>query len=145
MSKPLTIDELKTLREGDWVWVEVINVPNGSFRGYYQIRPNAERSKLIFCGIEHDYSIMDYGKTWLAFKNKEQAEAKDDVYKEYNEIYDYLYDYLNNAATCITQKDTNVVRIEVDAWLEFDLVIDLSDAKYFDDDTMTWKELRGAK
>lgn len=91
MNKPLTIDELKALKVGDWVWVEVINVPNGSFRGYYQIRPNAERSKLIFCGIEHDYSIMDYGKTWLAFKNKEQAEAKGDVYKEYNEIYDYLY------------------------------------------------------
>ena len=79
MNKPLTIDELKALKVGDWVWVEVINVPNGSFRGYYQIRPNAERSKLIFCGIEHDYSIMDYGTKWLAYKNKEQAECKGEI------------------------------------------------------------------
>ena len=76
MSKTLTIEELKALEVGDWVWVEAINAPNSLFRGYYQIRPNAERSKLIFCGIEHDYSITDYGTKWLAYKNKEQAETK---------------------------------------------------------------------
>lgn len=77
--KPLTIDDLKALQMGDWVWVETINAPNSQFRGYYQIRPNSERSKLIFCGIEHDYSIIDYGTKWLAYKNKEQAEANGEI------------------------------------------------------------------
>lgn len=144
MSKPLTIDELKALEVGDWVWLVYKNTV---YRRYTQIQA-IEGTRLYVWGRGLAECEMkqysDYGKTWLAYKNKEQEECKVE-YKEYSEIYDYLYDYLNNAATCITQKDTNVVRIEVDAWLEFDLVIDLSDAKYFDDDTMTWKELRGAK
>lgn len=88
--KPLTIEELKALEVGDWVWVETINAPNSSFRGYYQIRPNAERSKLIFCGIEHDYSILDYGKTWLAYKNKECAESVND---KYTTFYKFVKSY----------------------------------------------------
>lgn len=89
--KPLTIEQLKALEVGDWVWVETINAPNSSFRGYYQIRPNAERSKLIFCGIEHDYSILDYGKTWLAYKNKEQAEAKGEIVELPCKVGDKIY------------------------------------------------------
>lgn len=141
--KPLTIEQLKALEVGDWVWIVALCE---DYKTAYVHLVGVYGDYFIanYSGLYNSFAYSDYGKTWLAYKNKEQEECKGE-YKEYSEIYDYLYDYLNNAATCITQKDTNVVRIEVDAWLEFDLIIDLSAAKYFDDDTMTWKELRGAK
>ena len=63
----------------------------------------------------------------------------------HKEIYEYLHDYLNNATTCIKQKDKVIVHMDIDGWAEFDLIIDLSNAKYFDNDTMEWEDYNDKK
>lgn len=143
MNKPLTIDELKALEVGDWVWVE--NLEHKEYSLYAKVLQTMSGDNLIVDYVYGNfYPLEQYGTKWLVYKNKEMAESKGNI-ERLNEVYDYLYDCLNNAATCIAQKDTNVAHVEVDAWLEFDLVIDLSNARYFDNTTMEWKELRGEK
>ncbi len=44
--------------------------------------------------------------------------------KQLQEIFDYLHDYLNNAATCIDLVGGNKVHIDIDCFGEFDLIID---------------------
>ena len=82
--KPLTIEELKALSERDWVWIEVKTFEYAcrtpQVKGYYQ--------KEDFCGAEKDlvflgrmvgvtsgFQYADYGKQWIAYKNKECAES----------------------------------------------------------------------
>lgn len=77
MSKPLTIDELKALQVGDWVWVvssSILATPD-----YFRIKNRA----IMFC-VSNDYKRIcfdysDYGTKWLAYKNKEAAEAKGEI------------------------------------------------------------------
>lgn len=69
MSKPLTIEELKTLPVGEWVWVIFTWT---KWQGEYMTIDN-----LCVCdSSQNEYLYSDYGKTWVAYKNKEQAEGK---------------------------------------------------------------------
>lgn len=65
--KPLTIEQLKALEVGDWVWI-VESKEND--KGHYES---------ILCSSKflnhHDYE--KYRKTWFAWKNKEQVEIVD--------------------------------------------------------------------
>lgn len=73
MSKPLTIDELKALPVGEWIWVE-----------YDEYRLDGGCVRI--CSIDNEcliiqntipsttYLFSDYGTKWFAYKNKEQAE-----------------------------------------------------------------------
>ena len=80
--KPLTIDELKGLPNGDWVWLvnksgKTVADYDGSMysRKYYQ----STESEYFDCGTKgtlYSFKYSDYDKTWLAYKNKEQAESK---------------------------------------------------------------------
>ena len=65
--KPLTIEQLKALEAGDWVWV--VDLYSGVNSGYVQIDDN-----FVDC-----VDFSDYGTNWLAYKNKEQAEAKGEI------------------------------------------------------------------
>ncbi len=72
--KPLTIDELKTLRVGDWVWLEVMGDPfweqlKTYAQKYSSLLPDEEFS--TNCGR---FMYLDYETKWIAYKNKEQAE-----------------------------------------------------------------------
>lgn len=79
--KSLTIEELEALPIGDWVWVKVLK-PDYSSRDY-----NGEYCRIVppytdgLCygwqGSGGFYKYSDYGSKWLAYKNKEQAEAED--------------------------------------------------------------------
>lgn len=64
--KPLTIEELKRLEVVDWVWIKDIEDEREGF--YYQL----DYSDKTNFGI---YEYFNYGKTWQAWKNKEQAEG----------------------------------------------------------------------
>lgn len=64
--KPLTIEELKALEVDDWVWI--VDLKTGENTGYAQIEDD---------WVECDWD--NYGKTWLAYKNKEQEEAKGEI------------------------------------------------------------------
>ena len=75
--KPLTIDELKALQVGDWVWI--VYTPSGN--GHYDmIEEQGEEAVLMHNdGLRFAYEYKDYGKLWLACKNKEQAESCKDT------------------------------------------------------------------
>lgn len=75
--KPLTIEQLKSLEVGDWVWV----VSPMYMRGrYLQVHYNGVNT-IQWYGIPNDtlYMYDDYGTKWLAYKNKEQAECKGEI------------------------------------------------------------------
>lgn len=67
--KPLTIEELKALKVGDWVWVVNKERDDGFSRYAQQLYKND------FDG----YHLADYGTKWLAYKNKEMAECKGEI------------------------------------------------------------------
>ena len=72
--KPLTIEELKALEVGDWVWI-VHNTHKSSY--LKKVSNNENQFEFSW------FSYSDYGTKWLAYKNKEQAEAEE--YKLYCE------------------------------------------------------------
>jgi hypothetical protein len=82
--KPLTIDELRNLEVGDWVWIVVLDKEELTLdtQSYYRIlEPQAAYQKK-FLMFSHDNIKRDgldfdtYGTKWLAYKNKEQAESE---------------------------------------------------------------------
>lgn len=69
--KPLTIEQLKALEVGDWVWV----VDKGArSSAYFKIIDTALMFDIISIDTSLWLNYSNYGKTWLAYKNKEQAE-----------------------------------------------------------------------
>lgn len=89
--KPLTIEQLKALEVGDWVWVCGTRYDNQ----YACIcRQNFEENYLnltLTFGSNERFSYSDYGTKWLAYKNKEQAETKGDIVELPCEIGDTVY------------------------------------------------------
>lgn len=80
MNKHLTIDELKALSVGDWVWLIDLKTGDGM---YVEIDINYNPSlpgygEKYFVGRSYKAypNYDDYGIKWLVYKNKEQAEAK---------------------------------------------------------------------
>ena len=74
--KPLTIEELKSLEVGDWVWIELQYET-----GFYALVERRENDYIEFNSAKRRGFIAwyNYGTKWLAFKNKEQAEAKGEI------------------------------------------------------------------
>ena len=78
----LTIEELKELPIGEWVWiVDTSEATKENYGGsmyarkYYQSFPD----KYFDCGTLgrlYSFNYVDYGTKWLAYKNKEEAEGK---------------------------------------------------------------------
>lgn len=74
--KPLTIEQLKELEVCDWVWiVSPYHKQDGMYLQKYS--KDDEFFKATSTEVIIDRRYSDYGKTWLAYKNKEEAE---DVY-----------------------------------------------------------------
>lgn len=76
--RPLTIDELRALKAGDWVWIIDIEKQSGYYR---QVTINDNNEKIVFYGeFTNGYCPFEtYGKTWLAYKNKEHEETKGEI------------------------------------------------------------------
>lgn len=78
----LTIEQLKALEVGDWVWIKDTGDKDFCIlTGYYQIKGLNETHIHLKQGLAVDiipYAL--YGK-WLAYKNKEQAETKGDFFE----------------------------------------------------------------
>ncbi|MCX4367765.1 MAG: hypothetical protein OSJ67_07255 [Clostridia bacterium] len=83
--KELTIEQLKSLKIGDWVWIEYPPLNNGE---YVRLDLPSSRDKLYFTVNygEYGYPYSDYGKEWIAYKNKEQAESEYDSLAVENEV-----------------------------------------------------------
>lgn len=85
MNKPLTIEQLKSFEVGDWVWIVTLedyyrpnDVPYGEYHrivgtcSHYYFEVNYGTTDF------YELPYCNYGKTWLAYKNKEQAEGEYD-------------------------------------------------------------------
>lgn len=79
--KPLTTEQLKALEVGDWVWVveKEDAYPTHDFRGEYcrKVPPYLDGFCYGWNGFGGFYKYEDYGTKWLAYKNKERAEAEE--------------------------------------------------------------------
>ena len=76
-NEPLTLDELRKLPIRDWVWVEILN-PD-AFRSketvsaYYRKYDGYKADEIFWCGypgLGFGFDYADYGKTWLAYRQK---------------------------------------------------------------------------
>ena len=77
MMEPLTLDELRKMPIRDWVWIEVLT-PD-SFRSketvsaYYRKYDGYKADEIFWCGypgLGFGFDYSDYGKTWLAYRQK---------------------------------------------------------------------------
>lgn len=103
--KPLTIEQLKELPVGDWVWFI-----RGDISSYRQIASKDPCGCLLESRpYESWLNYSDYGKMWLAYKNKEHAEVK-------GEIVELPYGWLDTlklltvAAMCYADIDDMIAR-----------------------------------
>ncbi len=85
MNKPLTIEQLKSLEVGEWVWIEnilgtklVVDFRNGYYRKGLQDNKPDEHFTTSWYSYNLFFNYNLYGRTWLAYKNKEQAEGEYD-------------------------------------------------------------------
>lgn len=97
--KPLSIEELKDLKVGDWVWVVIDNEEElCCHTSYYKLDKKIHHDtgidSLSFTGVEEDpeLALSIYGTEWLAYRNKEQAEARGETVD-----YELKYRALNQA------------------------------------------------
>ena len=106
MNKPLTIEQLKALQVGDWVWIKFeednpIDKRYASQERYFQIIEPENDTAIRF----NNYVPMqyaDYGTKWTAYKNKEEAEGVDDIEREAQiamakNIFQEMYDIVNES------------------------------------------------
>ena len=75
--EPLTLNELRQLPIRDWVWIEILN-PD-AFRSketvsaYYRKYDGYKKDEIFWCGypgLGFGFDYADYGKTWLAYRQK---------------------------------------------------------------------------
>lgn len=121
MCKPLTIEELKVLQVGDWVWIVD---PTSNNSGTYWIK----YEYLLFNPMNEYFKdlvvVEDYGKYWVAYKNKEEAK---------NTGYGNVRQAVREFAEKLKEKAT-----ETDDWtLGTIITVDLEDIDE------TYKELYG--
>ena len=79
---PLTLDELRQLPIRDWAWIEVLT-PD-AFRSketvsaYYRKYDGYKKDEIFWCGypgLGFGFDYDDYGKTWLAYRQKPEEGA----------------------------------------------------------------------
>lgn len=79
--KPLTIAQLRNLEAGDWVWLITREEQENLYAKFSHHYNNFGREAYCFETVGYTFHLFedDYAKTWLAYKNKEQAEAKGEI------------------------------------------------------------------
>ena len=74
---PLTLDEMRKMPIRDWVWIEILN-PD-AFRSketvsaYYRKYDGYKKGEIFWCGypgLGFEFDYADYGKTWMAYRQK---------------------------------------------------------------------------
>ena len=85
LNTPLTLDELRKLPIRDWVWIEILN-PD-AFRSketvsaYYRKYDGYKADEIFWCGypgLGFGFDYADYGKTWLAYRQKPEEDDHDE-------------------------------------------------------------------
>ncbi len=84
----LTVEELKALKVGDWIWiVEKTGTSQNLCNGRYFVKclqsqemqdlQTSFLGKTIHNNLGSYFWYKNYGKSWIAYKNKEEAENED--------------------------------------------------------------------
>ncbi len=79
--KPLTIEELKNLKVGEWVWLTDETGHLGHYVAKADVFIKEDDKTFNFDSLSGSWtrSYSLYGKSWLTYKNKEQAECKGEL------------------------------------------------------------------
>lgn len=84
-NRPLILEELRTLPEKEWVWIECLEpIPYTNGSAYY-CKIDAIRPEVMFeCGYPGwgtAFRYENYGKTWLAYRRKPEEEQAWRIWK----------------------------------------------------------------
>lgn len=96
--KPLTIEEIKQLKENEWLYI-VSDIYKTTYWNVIFI--NTDFIIMYTTYGSKQFKFEEYGKTWVAYKNKEQAECDNsyDLLKVKYEIVLKEYAKLKRKAT----------------------------------------------
>ena len=70
--EPLTLDELRKMPIGDWVWIDVLHSKE-AVSSYYRKYDGYKKDEIFWCGypgLGFRFFYEDYGKAWLAYRQK---------------------------------------------------------------------------
>lgn len=70
----LTIEQIKQLKACDWLFIK--NFATNSKAYWYTIHVCTEKLTARTLFDEHDFLLKDYGKTWVAYRSKQEYECK---------------------------------------------------------------------
>lgn len=73
----LTIEQIKQLKACDWLFVK--NFATNSKAYWYTIHVCTEKLTARTLFDEHDFLLKDYGKTWTAYRNKQEYECNGEI------------------------------------------------------------------
>ena len=71
-NEPLTLDELRNMPISDWVWIDVLHSKE-AVSSYYRKYDGYKKDEIFWCGypgLGFRFFYEDYGKTWLAYRQK---------------------------------------------------------------------------
>lgn len=106
--KPLTIEQLKSLEVGDWVWI----VTKGNKGFYGQIDEDTDDNALCIHSDFMPFVYRNYGTKWVAYKNKEMAEAKGEIVELPCRMHDKAW-FVVNRGKFSRIVETYVTKIQV--------------------------------
>ena len=72
LNEPLTLDELREMPIRDWVWIDVLHLKE-AISSYYRKYDGYKKDEIFWCGypgLGFRFFYEDYGKTWLAYRQK---------------------------------------------------------------------------
>ena len=70
--EPLNLDELRQMPIRDWVWIDVLHSKE-AVSSYYRKYDGYKKDEIFWCGypgLGFRFFYEDYGKTWLAYRQK---------------------------------------------------------------------------
>ena len=107
MSKPLTVEEVRALSFGDWVWLN-----DGVNTGYRFVLDTDGQfsytdSDMVNYSLERDYA--EYGVGWFAYRNKEEAEGYE-AENCYNQVRSEVAKDIINTIIQVPTNDSNELK-----------------------------------
>ena len=78
-NEPLTLDELRQMPIRDWVWIDVFHSKE-AVSSYYRKYDGYKKDEIFWCGypgLGFRFFYEDYGKTWLAYRQKPEEDDHD--------------------------------------------------------------------
>ena len=130
----LTIEQLKALSKYDWVWIKY-NHPDsictGVFYAMKQIPKIVENPDNEFWTVgDGCYYYSEYGTKWVAYRNKQEAEAKGDIVELPCKVGDWVFIIDNDRHwaqidTIRIHKENNGKQKITFEWTQYDIGVDV--------------------